>query len=674
MHHLRLPALMLAILGASTHVALDGGAAAHAALESRAATGDEPRITLSDLAPPSTFVLIGTDDWTGMSQAWDRSSVSMLTKDPEFVAMWKAIWSSINAPGEEPEPGSLPLSRLFPFKALLEDANVNVEDLPLPTGATGLALFERAPSAEKPTPRNDEDEDMWFDDAPPPGLLLCSDFGARANEVEVFLERAIEQLVRRGEATVTEAAHAGATIRSIDLPKLEERWRASMDEAAKKADEQFRKHAGDEMNEEDLQRFGPGQYMRRRPMPAELRAIATVHVARRESMVLLANERGAVERALDHLDGQRIASIAERPSLIEARRWLGDGAHAYVIALIDVLAERKAAAPEERHTEIMDLLSLGMPESALMLTGLKGTRSLVVGIDLDTERSPVEIRVAMMHPSLGGLFALFDKAPGSFEPPAFAQADCAGAGTMFVRFDRLIPELRARLRTIPEDERPLADEEIAQFEGIAGPVLESLGPQVHFITNIDRPFSAQSSQFLAAIQLRDDAPVRNVLAAFGGAAGLKARDFEGHMIWDLELGPMAPPLSLGMGFGYAFVGQTTGVEGAMRQAARPDTGLAKKPEFRDAVAGLRPGASAYLFQDTRQSFEHLFWTVQHPAEAIGLDLGDNEELAEALKSPSWAKAIPPADRWSKFLGDSVGEVMITPAGIEMISYYRPGTK
>lgn len=668
MHTPRLNALVIATLSLGVHAALECRAAA-CLLEA-----DAPKVTLSDIAPPSTFVLVGTDDWAEMSQAWERSSVSMITKDPEFVAMWKAIWSSVNAPGEEDDPDGLPLSRLFPFKTLLEDAGVNIEELPLPTGATGLALFERAPEPAKPEPKGDDDDDMWFDDAPPPGLLVCSDFGARANEVEVFLERAIEQLVRRGEAKVTETAHTGVTIRTVELPKLEERWRASMDEAAKKADEKFRKHAGDEMNEEDLKRFGPGQYMRRRPMPPEVRAISTVHLARRENVVLMANERAVVESALDHLDGQRITSIAERPSLIEARRWLGDSAHVYAIALIDVLAERKAGAPEQRHPELMDLLSLSMPESALMLTGLKGTRSLALGIDLDTERSPVEFRIAMMHPSLGGLFSLFDKAPGTFEPPAFAPADCAGAGTMFVRFERIIPELRARLRTIPEDDRPLADEEIAQFEGIAGPVLESFGPQVHFITNIDRPFSAQSSQFLAAIQLRDEAPVRNVLAAFGGAAGLKARDFEGHMIWDLDLGPMAPALSLGMGFGYAFVGQTTGVEGAMRQAARPETGLARKPEFRAAVAGLRPGASAYMFQDTRQSFEHAFWTLQHPAEAMGLDVGDNEELAEALKMPTWAKAIPSADRWAEFLGDSVAEMMITPAGIEMISYYLPGRK
>lgn len=642
------------------------------------AVAAEP-VTLGDVAPPDTMVIVGTDDWKAMDAAWTRSSISGFTTDPEFKELWKSMWEAL---GEEGAQGAEKTAEeFFPFKKILDQAGVKVEDLPLPSGSAGLCVFwSDALKDPKKNEQPEDEEDAWrrTPESIPPGLLLMGDFGERAGEVEAAVEKAIAELVKRGEATSDQSTHAGVTIHSLNLTQLEERWKAEREERAKKADDDYRK-SDPEVKEEEIKRYGPGAWMRRQPVPMMIRAARQVHVARVESRVMMANDLGALQGAIERAGGERgggKSETATRASYQAARRFL-NGAHVYAIALVDAAAEitrresdEAGDKDERRHGPLA-----GVPgDEILTALGVKGTQAIVAGAYLDTERGPLELRAAVLHPRLGGLFTLLGAAPKGFEPPAFVSSDAMSVGTLYVNFDKVLPFVRQALKDLPEDSRPFGEQELAQVEGIAGPVLASLGGRVHILTTISRPMKADSEQTVWALELKDADPIKNILTAFGASMGLKPRDFEGNQIFsNPEAGEFGLNLAVGVGFGHAFIGGVTGVENAMRQASRPANSIASKPEFVDAAGVLRPGALAYSYQDMRESLEMMIWQLQNPGaalEAMGIELDEGDE-PEGL---SFAKNIPSADRWLKYIGDAVTEVIATDNGVEFVVIYRAPKK
>src|SRR5262249_49489326 len=104
---------------------------------STALGADAPGI--ADLAPPNTLLLFGTDDWTKMVNGFEHSPLGGMKSDPDFVALWKAIW---NQPEQTDRPGTtLSIDRLLPLKEILKDAGIDPQDLPLPHGGVGVAVY-----------------------------------------------------------------------------------------------------------------------------------------------------------------------------------------------------------------------------------------------------------------------------------------------------------------------------------------------------------------------------------------------------------------------------------------------------------------------------------------------------------------------------------------------------
>lgn len=620
-------------------------------------------LAIADVAPKNTLVIASTDDWTKMATAFGRTSIGAMRADPQFKAMWTALWDSAE---EQDSNDPLSISKLFPLGGVLKDAGIEPDELPWPTGSAGVAIFELPNEKSKDKSARDAEEfDGWEPQAQtPPGVLISSDFGTKAADVEALAERAMAQLVKRDEATTTTAEHAGATIHTLTLTKLEARWKESLDVQAKAFEEAFRKRAKDK-NEEPDPDWNPGQYIRRRPMPAQMRMLQTMHLARKDSLVLVSNHREAIEQALDVIESQRGGPIASRPSYVAARKALGDGVHAYGIVLIDAYAEQQAEARRAKPDEMNDEGGLFPGGSDLIMStlGVKGTTALAGSITFDTPAGTAEVRVIHQIPKITGLLALLDKAPGGFEPPAFAPVDAMSVGTMYVRFDKVVEVARQTLKSMPAGQVPIDEQSFQQFEALASPVLASMGPRVHILGTLDRPMASDSAHTLYAIELRDPAPVRSILVGFGGQVGLKPRDFEGHQLFSST--EDAVP-AIGLGFGYAFVGPVKDVENAMRQAARPDAAIASRKEFQSATSGLRPGGTAYVYQDLRATIELALWTLQHPTANRGFDPDDvdADEQLQAAKPPAWVAKVPAVDTWMKYLGDTVWEIQQTEGGFE----------
>ncbi len=620
---------------------------------------------IADVAPKNTLIIAGTDDWTKMAAAFARTSINAIGTDPQFKVMWTALWDSVDEVDKD-DPSSF--GKLFPLGGVLKDAGIEPDELPWPTGSAGIAVFELPRAEAKEPARDPENFADWQPPAQtPPGVLISSDFGPKAADVEAFAEKAMAQLVKRDEATVATAEHAGATIHTLTLTKLEARWKESLEEQAKVIEEAFRKRAKGNADAGDAD-WNPAQYIRRQPLPAQLRMVQTLHLARKDSVVLVSNHREAIEQALDTIEAQRAGPVATRPSYVGARKALGDGVNAFAIVLIDAYAQQQADARKAKPDEMGDEGGLFPGGSVMFLSilGVKGTTALAGSVTFDTPAGTAEVRVLHQIPKVTGLLALLDKAPGGFEPPAFAPVDAMSVGTMYVRFDKVVEKARETLKALPAGQQPIDEQSFQQFEALAAPVLASMGPRVHILSTLERPLAHDSAHGLYAIELRDPAPVRSILVAFGGQMGLKPRDFEGHQIF-ASTEEMIP--AIGLGFGYAFLGPVKDVENAMRQSARPDAAIASRKDFRAATASLRPNGTAYVYQDLRSAVELAIWTLQHPAAARDFDAdeaeGGNKQPRTAPAPPAWVAKIPPIDTWMKYLGDTVWELQQTDGGFEL---------
>ena len=165
--------------------------------------------------------------------------------------------------------------------------------------------------------------------------------------------------------------------------------------------------------------------------------------------------------------------------------------------------------------------------------------------------------------------------------------------------------------------------------------------------------------------------------------GMASRDFEGSQIWDIDLGGMVPMpageggLSIGLGKGYMFIGQTPAIEAALRTAANPDAArLANEQRFKDAVGEMSAQGLSYGWSDTRELVEYLEWMGRNSEEIYRAQLeqvfGDDPEFQEFIEEdireyrenmPEFLKNIPDLGVVYENLGDLVSEAMNTEDGI-----------
>lgn len=214
-----------------------------------------------------------------------------------------------------------------------------------------------------------------------------------------------------------------------------------------------------------------------------------------------------------------------------------------------------------------------------------------------------------------------------------------------------------------------------QMSNIIVPTLEAMGPGVHYITNYRQPFAADSAQLTFAVDLKDPAVVTNTMTfVMGQLPGVfEPREFEGNTIYSSE----AVPFAVGIGFSRLFIGETPGVENAMRLAGQAGEGgkLADEPRFREAARSTAPGAVAYSYTDMDQTLRWTWWEFQNAAaiaakqiEEFGgvmeMDEAEREELLKELREsqPEWIADLPPVEVLLRYLGDGITELHSTPDG------------
>lgn len=221
------------------------------------------------------------------------------------------------------------------------------------------------------------------------------------------------------------------------------------------------------------------------------------------------------------------------------------------------------------------------------------------------------------------------------------------------------------------------------FIGAVQPLLSNIGPQVIISSSYERPFSATSQKQMWAIRLRDEQAVMQSLAGLFPMMGFQPRDFQGNQIWSPVPGAMIGPevFSLGMGFGYMFLGSTDSVENAMRQAGAGADGaprIADEPRFSKAIEQLGDQAIMFGYSDTKKGLEWGEWYLKNLDQILAqqmeafaqddpnMDAQVREQMIEETRNsiPAWLRTLPPLDVITDNLGDSVIEFRPTAAGFE----------
>ena len=624
----------------STHLA---SFSACALMALAGAAGAPAKFTVADLVPANAILLFQIDDAAAARAAWTASPLSKLVEGEQFKALWKAIGEEAAKRGDAEVKG---------FEKWLEDAGVKVEELPTPTGTAGFAII---PSVDAKT------------NVVTASFVSVAAYDADSGKkIAEAADKIFDHLDKKKLATISDETVAGVAAKKIKLLP-----------PAKTEKPNDGKNAGMGAEEDESE-------------PAEP-LFEEGFYARSGDTFFFASSLAALERSLDQLSGKAKGdSLGTTPGYDAAKAVHQTGTIAHATAFIEPISklaadlEGKLPEPnwEKPDAPLVSMLrSLQEENTPVLLSGfgVKGTKALVLSMSMDSDSSLAEIDFTMLQKDKGGLLSLIEPLKGT-ALPAFVGPEVASVGAANVRFDKILELARATIKDLPAETRQSAEAGLMQAEGFIGPILAAMGPEVYVMTIFEQPLSPTSQRTIGAIKMTDPAPIVNTLTAFGGQAGAKARDFEGHQIWEMQ-GGIGPQISVGIGLGYVFIGNVKDVENSLRAGGRADgPRLSNENRFKFAANSFDPSALSIVWADTAQAIKYAYWQFQNPdamweQQTKSLrDMGINlDEMG--MKKPekaAWVAKLPPIDDVLKVVGDSVMDYYWTPAGPKLrIRYLRP---
>lgn len=591
------------------------------------AVGAEPA-SITTIAPKDSLAVISVPNWKTMRAAFDQTGLARAWREP-------SVQRYIDDLMEQAKTDDADLSKVL---GRWREFSKEVEE---PTGAVGLAIhLAETPSKEEGQPSQKL-----------PHVLMLADFGEGAEKAEREIVALLREGVADGAMKLEEVARDGSVIYTITF--VEREPEAKPNDGMADEDDEFDFEFEDE---------GP-----------EFDHLDTMYMSRVGRVLLLGSHEQTFGTSLRDVQDGRSSGLADEPLFKDAVAQIGSGNHLFAtFMLTDSLRSEIRTAMGAGGVP----LPLPIPVDIVKVietAGLSEFKAATIGVKLNTERADMEQHIGLLAGSKKGLFTLLDSDSTAFAPPAFASADATSVGRLTVRFDRVMSVVRELAAAFPNEMKAEVDAGLQTFETQFGPALRALGPNVFTMTNLARPFTATSESQVVAIACADDMAVNNAVGALAQQFGAEARDFQGFQVYDGGFVPFA----MGIGAGYLFLGQTEGVENALRAASAPAGAakLADEARFRQAVAQLPHEGNAYSFVSTKDAIEYSFWQMKNADKiaieqmrAMGFEISEEDEAEwkddEAAK---WTKNLPPAEDVSKHFGDSIMVVRPTPDGFRFTS-------
>ncbi|MGP1308962.1 MAG: hypothetical protein ACTS27_02055 [Phycisphaerales bacterium] len=589
---------------------------------------------IADVAPRDSFVVVELRDWAGLLVDLEASGAMSLWEDERIREYVRGLVGGFAGGGSAMD-----------LEEELGELGISLDDLPPLGSSTGVAVFYGVNGDAEGRPVEGGDSQEQF-------LVLATLDGDEADDGRTLweiVEEAMERSEDEGEIEVVPVDYGDADVYRIitryEEEQFDENAWENWDPRAPDAEENF-------------------------PEPKMVEVVEVSYLARAADHMIITTSFDAVRDTIDRLEGQdRGETVADVRAFADARDAGPAESHMYAIVMPGAMASEgidAAGLP----------LPLPVPDAEAMrgvfdALGLTEVTALSMFLVADQPESVVEAHFEARMTDVRGVFTLLTGDPIPAAPPSFIGPDAAALGVFRVNFDRVLPLVRQVFSSMPDD--PMMQGMQMEFENFAGqlePLLNAIGPELIQVGTLKRPFSAMSPGGMYAIRAKNPDAVRDAINMLGGMAGLMPRDFAGSQIWESQ----AIPLSIGLGSGYAFVGETKTVESAMLAASQPDAPkLADDPRFTPAMRALGQGGIAMGWQDLKTALEYAAWRAENleqvtraEAEQFGMPPEQVEEYVQFVmeQTPESARTPPPVDAFTRVLGDIVSVFRATDAGIE----------
>lgn len=608
-------------------------------------------MTIADLAPKDAAFVVSVDDFAATKASFDKTGLRKIWDDPKVQEFLKKHFQE----------------EMDEFARSFEDSGIKLEELDPPSGPVGGAFWMVWNEKEKKVE---------------PRMISLGDWGEKAEAAAKQIESAIGEAERKKSIVVDEDEYGGAKLWVIEFANKPEEPKAEAGE-------------GDAGGEEEIDIEGMGEEgggESGKEMAPDLEKMVYARVG---NNLLAASDVETMERTIDRLGGKDAgASVGDSEAFAGVLKQL-EKPQAYaaffpgpMITLLGTLTEQAEKGVEGLPTELLDEPRMGTVMSAF---GLAGVQGVGVGVRFDTPGGMMEQTYSVLCPEKKGVMSLFSGTDQKFAAPAFAGADAAGITLLQFKFAELLSVLTEGARALPPEVGDMMVQNVQQAQVMAGPILSNLGPQVWMVQSITKPYSATSSQLLGAIACKDVAQINQALQNLGGMLPIQSRDFQGNQVWSLAGGMPLPgvgELSIGVGFGHVFIGQTALVENAMRSAGNPEAAsLNGEARFSESVRGMAGSGLGFGWTDTKQALEYADWQMKNFDKMIEAQMqgmfGDDpdaeqykkEMIEEAKKNqPEWMRDMP-LDVVAREMGDTAFEFHVVPEGIKGRSIWlRPKGK
>lgn len=561
-----------------------------------------PPTDIAAIAPPGTVAAMSFRDVSAFSQALDRAGLGRFLDEPQVRAMFDTATKK----------------SLEDLRTQMKGSGIEMEDLSLPHGLAGLAVFARP---------GEDDEVSWH-------LLVCADYRDGADAMATVIDGFLDSQIEKNRMEVKEEPFGDAKLWTITLS-----WLIREDEAAKAEEDEW------------------AAMFREDPPFSDIREL---YLGRHGGVFVLSTDADAAHDALDVLQGRQRPSLADDAEYQAALAQLPRDAHMTGAVMMSAVRERMLK-PFLR--DIMFMFGGEMDIDAMFrVLGLDNVQAVGVSMSADTPDAVIESTQVILVPEKRGLMRIFAGPGGPFVPPPFAGRDTDAVMRITADFTHVVPLVRAVIDTLPQDVRAQAK---PAFEQAAAPLMtqlfDALGRDVYIVTNYVEPFTEESEQQVVAIPVTDEIVVGNAIQLI--PLGLKATDFGGNVIYRSD--DMFMPITIGLGFGYAFLGPEAAVENAMRQAGNPEAGrLSNEPKFRTAVRGLSTEGMMYTWAAVEPMIRSLIATMRAEAEfEIDPEWGWEPTGIDAIMREI-GKNPPDAELFLKYYGDQVSEYVATPWGFK----------
>ena len=577
-------------------------------------------LTIADIAPKKSALVVGVDDFTAMKAAFDRTGMKDIMDDPSVHAWFK----------DATKEGTDKLTQM------LESIDTKMEDLSVPTGAAGFAAWMQ--EQKEPTD-------------PPFGFIAMGDFGDNAAKMHETLMAAFEKGEEKNQLTMKHEDFGKTEIFTLTQVKQE----AAGEEA--EADED----ADDWEGWED-------------EAAAAAPTIETVYYARLGSRLMVSSVVADLENAIDRIDaGKALEAVRDSDDFHAARAQVGthDG---YAVLLTNPIFEGMAA-------EAKKIAEAGGGAPAVMpmldALGIVDVHAVTMGLKFDTDDGMMESRYGVLTPKMRGLLSLFDVAPASFDPPAFIGADAATFTMFQMKLSNLMNVLQEVVQSLPADQAQQFGMVLPMAQGFVGPMLSAMGSQIYMSQGYSQPYGPESKKTLVAISAANPDALSAAMAQSAAQIGLVSRDFQGTQVWsmppDSQIGAMmgtVPDVAVAIGFGSMFVGPEAVVENALRLAAQGGkedaVSLANEKRFQAAKGAVAPKGFSFSYTNLGRTIEYAKWYMDNfdsimkaqMQQMLGeIDDPDIKRMMEENQpeKPDWMKDLPNLDIIAKHMGDSVTE-------------------